>query len=497
MTDVHAQHRWARRPNLARSVMLNTVAQVGGRVVTVVLGLLTIRLSTTYLGADSYGNLATIVTAATLLITLADLGLSTVLPRELARRPDDGDAVAGAMLRFRLLTTTVFVFATAGLVPFLPFNGSVRKGLLLSLVGVFFMSVGRVPGTFFQVNLRMGYSALLDVLYRVVALGLVAVAVTADLGFYAVVFATAAASATWAIASFVLSRRFWSINLRFAWADAKGLVRDSFALWGITVIGLLHFKSDTLVLAATRSPHEVGVYAVAYAFLEQTMFVPSVFIAVLFPILARHLVHRDDPEGPRVVQKAFQVLLLLAVPATLLLFFMPRVAIHLVSNAQFDSATTPLRILAFAFVPIFLNSLFFAVLVNLDKQRLLMVVAGTTLVLNTGLNLFLIPRYGYVAAAATTVFTESLGFVLSMVFAARSRPLGLSPTLVARVAVAGIAGAVVGAILRSAPELVAGAAAVGAFFVVAVAARVLTLADIRLVVGRGTGAETATAAASR
>jgi O-antigen/teichoic acid export membrane protein len=494
VTELAAQQHQARRPNLARSVMLNTVVQVAGRVVTVILGLLTIRLSTTYLGADGYGNLATIVTAATLLITLADLGLSTVLPRELARRPQQGDAVAGAMLRFRLLTTAAFVVATAALVPLLPFNGSVRKGLLIALVGVFFMSVGRVPGTFFQVNLRMGYSAILDVLYRVVALGLVAVAVAGDLGFYAVVLATSAASAAWAIASFVLSRRFWSINLRFAWAQARGLVRDSFALWGITVIGLLHFKSDTLVLAATRSPHEVGVYAVAYAFLEQTMFVPSVFIAVLFPILARHLVRRDDLEGPRVVQKAFQVLLLLAVPATLLLFFMPRVAIHLVSNAEFDSAATPLRILAFAFVPIFLNSLFFAVLVNLNKQRLLMVVAGTTLAVNTGLNLYLIPKYGYVAAAATTVFTESLGFVLSIFFAARARPLGLSPSLVARVSVAGIAGAAVGAILRSAPELVTGAAAVAAFFAVAVAARVLTLADIRLVIGRrGEAAASATA----
>jgi O-antigen/teichoic acid export membrane protein len=476
--------------------MLNTVVQVGGRVVTVLLGLLTIRLSTGYLGTAGYGNLATIVTVSTLLITVGDLGLSTVLPRELARRPGDGDVVAGAMLRFRLLTAAAFVLATAGLIPLLPFNESVKRGLLIALVGVFFMSAGRVPGTFFQVNLRMGYTALLDVLYRVVAVGLVFAAVAADLGFYAVVFAASAAAAVWAIGSFVLSRRFWTINLRFAWADAKGLVRDSFGLWGITVVGLLHFKSDLLVLAATRSPREVGVYAVAYAFLEQTLFIPSVFIAVLFPILARHLARQNDEEGPRVVQKAFQVLLLLAVPAGLILFFMPRVAIHLISNAGFDAATTPLRILAFALVPIFLNSLFFAVLVNLNKQRLLMVVAGTTLAVNTGLNLYLIPKYGYVAAALTTVVTETLGFVLSLVFAVRARRLGLSLTLVARVAAATMAGVAVGAILRHAPEIITAGAAVAAFFTVAVAARVLTLADLRLIIGRGPEAP-ASATASR
>src|SRR5207253_10958403 len=127
MTEPQREPR-ALRSNLARSVMLNTVVQVGGRVATVLLGLLTIRLSTRYLGTDGYGNLATIVTASTLLITLADLGLSTVLPRELARRPENGDAVAGAMLRFRLLTTAAFVLATAGVVPLLPFNGSVKRG---------------------------------------------------------------------------------------------------------------------------------------------------------------------------------------------------------------------------------------------------------------------------------------------------------------------------------------------------------------------------------
>jgi O-antigen/teichoic acid export membrane protein len=250
------------------------------------------------------------------------------------------------------------------------------------------------------------------------------------------------------------------------------------------------------VLAATRSPHEVGVYAVAYAFLEQALFVPSVFIAVLFPILARHLAHADDEEAPKVVQKAFQVLLLMAVPAGLILFFMPTVAVHLISSSEFDAATTPLQILAFALVPIFLNSLFFAVLVNLNQQRLLMVVAGTTLLVNVGLNLFLIPRYGYTAAAVTTVVTETLGFALSLIFSLRSRSFGLSLNLVARVAAATIAGALAGAILRDQPELVAGSAAVAAFFGVAVAARVLTLADLRLVIGRGRDA-TASATASR
>ena len=49
-----------------------------------------------------------------------------------------------------------------------------------------------------------------------------------------------------------------------------------------------------------------------------------------------------------------------------------------------------------------------------------------------------------------------------------------------------MAGAAVGAILRHAPKLVAGTSAVVAFFAVAVATRVLTLADLRLVVGRQT-----------
>jgi O-antigen/teichoic acid export membrane protein len=255
-------------------------------------------------------------------------------------------------------------------------------------------------------------------------------------------------------------------------------------LWGITLIGLLHFKSDMLVLASSRSAHDVGVYAVAYAFVEQMLFIPSVFIAALFPILARHLAREDDEQAPLVVQKAFQVLLLLAVPATLVLFFMPRVAIHVISNAQFDEATTPLRILAFAFVPIFLNTLFFAVLVNLNRQRALIIVAAVTLLANTALNVYLIPRYGYTAAAITTVLTESLGFVLSLVFALRARPLGLSLGLTARVAAATIAAAAAGALLRDLPELMTAAGAVAAFFAVAIATRAVTLADVRLVLGR-------------
>ena len=124
----------------------------------------------------------------------------------------------------RILVLSVGVaLALSGVVPLLPFNGSVKRGLLIALIGVFFMSVGRVPGTFFQVNLRMGYSAVLDVLYRVVALGLVGAAVALDLGFYAIVSAAAAGSAVWAISSFVLSRSFWSITSLSTWYTAVGI----------------------------------------------------------------------------------------------------------------------------------------------------------------------------------------------------------------------------------------------------------------------------------
>jgi O-antigen/teichoic acid export membrane protein len=469
---------------LAQRVFYNTVAQIAGRLVSLALGLLTIRLATGYLGTDGYGRLALIVTISTLIVTIADVGISTILPRELARAPEEVNAIGGAMLRFRLLASGVFVVAAACLVPVLPYDSQVKRGLLLALVGAFFLSVGRFPGAFFQVHLRMHYAAALDAMYRLGVLVFIAAAVVMDLGFYAVVSASVLAGFVWALASFALSRRFWKLNAARGETSSSTLVRDSFAMWAVTVVGLLHFKGDTLLLAAFRSASDVGVYAVAYGFVEQAIFIPGFLMAVVLPILTRQLTLGEREQATAMIQKVFEFLLLLAVAVTLILVIAAEPLVRLVSGDEFGGAVTPLRVSSLAIAPIFASAVFFALLVSLNRQVALLIVAAVSVVANTALNLYFIPAYGATGAAATTVATETLTFAATLVFAHRAFPFSLDLSFLVRITLA-TGSAVALAFLGTDFGAIVMAAIGSAGFLAAVfATRLVTRSDVRLVLGR-------------
>jgi hypothetical protein len=81
------------------------------------------------------------------------------------------------------------------------------------------------------------------------------------------------------------------------------------------------------------------------------------------------------------------------------------------------------------------------VLIVLNRRRALVLVPFGCLVLNTLLNLCLIPRFGMVAAAGTTVATEAVSFVVLAVVAARCGAVRVPVSFYARLTITSLAGA--------------------------------------------------------
>src|SRR5437762_308387 len=93
--------------NLAQKVVFNTGIQISGRILSIAIGLLTIRLTATYLGVRSFGQLSIVISLTGLVAILADLGVTTTLTRELAKTPAEADRLGGDLLRFRLASSMI------------------------------------------------------------------------------------------------------------------------------------------------------------------------------------------------------------------------------------------------------------------------------------------------------------------------------------------------------------------------------------------------------
>jgi O-antigen/teichoic acid export membrane protein len=419
--------------NVSQRVLYNTAAQIAGKVALLVSSLVTLRLATSYLGVDGFGEYAIVLALAPILLVFADLGISTLLARELAQTPERAQALAGTLLWFRLAASAVVVLGSVAVVPFLPYDHHVRVGILIACVGVSLLSLGTFATPFFQVSLRLDLAALLDCSTAALTIGLVAAVTLLDLGFYALVGVYAVVGVVNVALSALLVRRFWRPSLRFERGLARRLLADGLPLAAVIVLGLLHFRLDAVLLSLLRSPEDVGTYTVAYRFLEQALVLPVVFMAAVFPLLAV-AVHAGD--AAEVVRKAFSFLLLVALPLSLGLVVLAEPLVHLVAGDGFEDAVVPLRILAPALVFTFVNAVFASVLIALNRQRALILVSLAGVTLNVLANLYAIPRFGYVGAAVTTVISEGVGLAAVFVLARRACPFRLSPRLVTRADVA-------------------------------------------------------------
>ncbi len=287
--------------NVSQRVLYNTIVQIAGKAALLLSSLVTLRLATSYLGVDGFGEYAIVLALAPILLVLGDLGIATLLSRELVHRPELREDLAATLLWIRLAASGVLLVLCLAIAPFLPYDREVRVGFVIACLGVSLLSVGSFAVPFFQVNLRLDIVALLDACTAALTVGLMLAVTQLDLGFYALVGVNVALGLVSAVASLILVRRFWRPRLRFNRALAGPLLRDGLPLGAVIVLGLLHFKVDSILLSLMRSPEEVGTYTVAYRFLEQSLVLPGVFMAAVFPLLASACAHGErggrDPQG--------------------------------------------------------------------------------------------------------------------------------------------------------------------------------------------------------
>jgi len=174
---------------------------------------------------------------------------------------------------------------------------------------------------------------------------------------------------------------------------------------GITfIITTVYFKVDVPILQRFRPYSEVGYYTFAYKPFESLLFIPFALRSVMFPVLS--LYHRRSPERVLpLAEKFFKALVILGWPITVGVFLL---APQFNSLLNLYSGSEPaLQILSLAIVFMFADNTFAATLNAIDKQNVFAFVAMVGLVINVGVNLIVIPRYGYLGASWAVVVTEA------------------------------------------------------------------------------------------
>ena len=202
---------------IIRKIAYNTIVSTGARVIAVALSLIGLGLITRYLGKEGFGNYSLVLAFLYIFNILADLGLYSLMTREISRPEVDEKKVASNIFTIRIVALLIFLGLAIICIWFLPYAPQVKLGVIIGSFSYFFLSASQVLMGIFQKYLKISKAGLADIIGRLIQLGLVIVFIHLNLGFFAILWALVVSCAGNFIINWFFARKYVSLVLAFDW----------------------------------------------------------------------------------------------------------------------------------------------------------------------------------------------------------------------------------------------------------------------------------------
>jgi PST family polysaccharide transporter len=391
----------------------NTAWLLSDRAFRLGLGLVVNVWLVRYLGADSFGLMSFAQSLVVIFAVLSQLGLETIVVRELVRRPEAEGTIVGTSIALRFvgsLTTLACAGVAAALIrPHDPasfwltviFSG-MAFAQTLDVLEYWFQSRSLIPPL---AGARMA-AGLIGSAAKVAA-----IVMQAPLeGIALVIVGEYAVSSLALLAAFVRrpeAPRAWKAT----GAMARELLRESWPLVLNSVAIVISVRVDQMLITSMRGTSENGIYAAAQRLMEVVYYLPVATLAAANPILLRW--HGQDMAGYESrLQKVLSALALAGIVIALGISLTSSWIVVTLFGADFREAGPVLMILAWnapvLFVAVAQTNWFIAH----GRQRGLMTRSLVSAALSVTLNLLLIPRLGARGAAISMLVSQLVAQIL-------------------------------------------------------------------------------------
>lgn len=396
----------------ARRMTADVTVQIVARILNLALGVVVTLVIVHALGSRGFGVWSSLFAITQIAASFGELGLNEVAVNRAASDPEHEASWLGALFSLRVLTAIpVTILSVCAVLLIAPDRNSQLAGVLLSIL--LLVGVLTTLSVVFQLRVRndipMGIMSLNSVIWA---------------GAVVAVSTFSGGVAAFAVAFFVTSTITACLTAWFALRIAAVRVRGSREHWapllrvgiGLGLAGLLvtsYVRLDQVLVLEFAGARQAGLYGAAYRLLDQVQFIPISVMTTLFPLIAAAYTS-SRARSLDLLQSAAEYLTMASLPILAFTIVAAEPIMTFLFGEQFAAGAPALPILAGAFVSISFGYLAGNMVVILELQRRFAIYAAIGLLVNIVLNVSLIPRYGFLAAAWVTLVTELTVMSLSM-----------------------------------------------------------------------------------
>lgn len=405
--------------HVAKNTAFLTLASVGQKIIAFVYFLFVARI----MMPEATGEYFIAISITVIFTVVADMGITAVVIREVAKDPSQAAARLSQALSIKLPLLVLSFIGAIVTGAALGYDTDLRFLITLACI---VLSLDAVHLLFYGV-LR-GFQLLRYEAFGVFA-GQVVTGMVGGLVLWlhptlpSLIIALVAGSFTNVLISgFFIIKRLGTRALvpTFASVETKKLVMAAipFALAALFVKTYSYI--DSILISKFLDTTAVGIYSIAYKFTYAFQFLPLAFTAALYPAMSA--VVGKDPEGlERIFLRGMWYMAMLATPIVLGLWAIaPEVV--LLAGREYEGAAIVLQVLIFVLLPIFLDFPIGSLLNASGRQSTKTAIMGATMMINVVLNILLIPRFGILGAAYAAFICFICMFLLGMVFVPQILP---------------------------------------------------------------------------
>ncbi|WP_096893810.1 flippase [Candidatus Scalindua japonica] len=365
------------------------------------------------LGAESYGVIAVAAGVTLYFSKIADFGIEVVGTREIAKFPDSVNHLASAVLSARLTLSVLLTgFTILGAQLFLP---EPEK----TIMSLYFFSLIPIAASTKWVHLGLENAlpiGLSIIIGEVLTMGIVLCLVQSCDKLWGVPFAQISGELCIAFL-LIMALRQRNYKLGFCWdmATALPIFVRALPLLSQAILWLFIYNSDLIFLRFFRDRESVGYYAAAYTLICFLANIGFSYGMSLLPALTRL---RSGSAGEKTLyQTALAHTYAVSLPISVGGCLFASKIINLGFGDGYTNSILALQILIWCIPFSVIRIVPWAGLIARGYQNILLKTVLYSIIVNIVLNVLLIPRYGIIGAAISTVFTECLTGILLFKYA--------------------------------------------------------------------------------
>jgi O-antigen/teichoic acid export membrane protein len=344
------------------------------------------------LGPEQFGTLSWADAFTTTLFVLLGLGMEQYIRKEVAVRPELASEFYGGGVLVRVAMTLGLLAVIGAVLHFKHASPDVTLTVFLFALTQFAVTANGTMGAMLHAKGRVQGMSTLSIVTKVVWAGGVLWAIAADTGhLWAFGASYLASEAIEVVALTWLARSHLGLAFRVDMPATKRMLVSSLPYYVAAIATVAYGKLDVTLLEFTVGSKEVGLYGAASQLANLTLLITPIIGWVLVPMLAR-AVHRSRDELYEHVCRSMELILTIAIPASLLINLGAEVWIHIAFGAAYSAAATTLRVQSTMFVLTYVAIIYATTLVMLERAWTLTWISVGGLVVNAGLNLLFV-RY--------------------------------------------------------------------------------------------------------